>query len=73
MEIIKRVNTGKLHIKPHLEDRGRLMVELKVRELKSQAMMSLHIHYKNDGMETNSKTDQIFLKGQFHNVKTIVS
>lgn len=42
MEIIKRVNTGKLHIKPHLEDRGRLMVELKVRELKSQAMMSTH-------------------------------
>lgn len=33
----------------------RLIVELEVGEFKSQAMMSLHICYKNDGMQPKLK------------------
>lgn len=61
-KIIKRVNIGKLHIKPHLEDRERLMVEQKVGEFKSQAMMSLHICYKNDGIQPKLKTTSDIFK-----------
>lgn len=31
------------------------MVELKVREFRSQAIMSLHIRYKNDGIKSKLK------------------
>lgn len=60
---MKRVNLGKLHIKPDPEDRERLMVELKVGEFKNQAMMSIHICYKNDGIQPKLKTrSDIFKK-----------
>lgn len=68
--IIKRVNIGKWHVKPHLERYTEIDCGTKNQR---QAIVSQYICYKKMAYNPNSKADLMFLKDQFHNVKIILS